>query len=605
MKRVGLFFLILLISQLLFASEWEGTGTLSSSGLLPDEGYYVATNAFPRNTVVNLINMENRQSVRVIVASGLDSPGLLAMVSRDAANAIGLTDTVIGRIRMSTQSDTDKAFVYPEEIVSNNADPDFNPRAAVAQYTENTLSAPNTGRESLPGESDWIYPEEVEPQNLESLGSAATNSSENLVDIPETYIPSVVTVRDDAVVTETAPQPTWIYPQEVDGTQVLAENLGSGFAEDLSNDGLLIIPENVDEPVLSEAIDEPESAIAVTEPIITENDIPETSEPPVLLSDDFPSVAVIPSQPITSASEEAPEITDSPILIGDDNPSVAVIPSQPVSVASESANASTSEIEEIYETPESNIAITEPGIAEEDFPETSNPPILFGSDDPSVTVIASEIPPSSSKSETLSSPEETYETANSTIAVVEPGVTMEDDSPNTDPYANQPMNWDSAESEMNPPFNSPSNNPETETELAFISTGERPPEHGNYGLPSESEITSLPAANSAGTAPQTSVSSASPINGNTRTFSVESISEFEAGAYYVQLGVFSESDSVEQVISDIGPAYPLKVHSTPSSSNPRYRVVLGPVNIGEGSALLKRFKTNGYSDAFIIPQPRY
>jgi cell division septation protein DedD len=73
----------------------------------------------------------------------------------------------------------------------------------------------------------------------------------------------------------------------------------------------------------------------------------------------------------------------------------------------------------------------------------------------------------------------------------------------------------------------------------------------------------------------------------------------------VQLGAFSETDSVEQVIEDVGSAYPLKVHSSPSSSDPRYRVLLGPVNIGEGSALLQRFRTSGYSDAFIIPQPRY
>ncbi len=84
------------------------------------------------------------------------------------------------------------------------------------------------------------------------------------------------------------------------------------------------------------------------------------------------------------------------------------------------------------------------------------------------------------------------------------------------------------------------------------------------------------------------------------------ISSLDQNAYYVQLGAFSEANSVEQVILDIGSSFPLKVlQPSRSGSDTLYRILLGPVNIGEGSALLQRFKTRGYRNAFLLPNRGY
>jgi hypothetical protein len=86
------------------SSIWEGAAAVASGGF-PKEGFYVATDSFPKNTIVDITNLENDRSIRAIVASGLATPGLLAVVSGEAAEMLGLQSRSIGRIRMSQPSD--------------------------------------------------------------------------------------------------------------------------------------------------------------------------------------------------------------------------------------------------------------------------------------------------------------------------------------------------------------------------------------------------------------------------------------------------------------------------------------------------------------------
>jgi len=83
------------------ASVWEGTAGIGGDRL--ENGFFLATNFFPVNTIVEVVNLENNKSVSLIVASSLENSGLLALLSTDAADFIGLKD--IGRIRMRENDD--------------------------------------------------------------------------------------------------------------------------------------------------------------------------------------------------------------------------------------------------------------------------------------------------------------------------------------------------------------------------------------------------------------------------------------------------------------------------------------------------------------------
>jgi hypothetical protein len=101
------------------ASVWEGAAAIASTGQLPEKGYFAATNSFPKNAVVDITNLENGRTVRVVVASGLETAGLLAILSPEAAGAIGLRGSSIGRIKMSQPADTD-AFSRSGESIDTS-----------------------------------------------------------------------------------------------------------------------------------------------------------------------------------------------------------------------------------------------------------------------------------------------------------------------------------------------------------------------------------------------------------------------------------------------------------------------------------------------------
>ena len=132
MKKISLFISIC-ASLILFvnASVWEGAASVSSGAELPESGLYIATNSFPANTIVDVTNLENGRTTRVIASSGLETPGLLALLSRDAASAIGLQSRSLGRMRMSQPADP-VAFSRFTEGLTSSGDPDYDPAAFVA-----------------------------------------------------------------------------------------------------------------------------------------------------------------------------------------------------------------------------------------------------------------------------------------------------------------------------------------------------------------------------------------------------------------------------------------------------------------------------------------
>jgi hypothetical protein len=126
----GLISLAVCIAVFTGASPWEGPAAVALGGELPDEGYYVATNSFPRNSVVDVTNLETGKTIRVIVAAGLDSPGFLATLSRKAAAEVGLQGRSVARIRIS-QSGDPLAYSRFIDGASPSTDPDYNPQAAL------------------------------------------------------------------------------------------------------------------------------------------------------------------------------------------------------------------------------------------------------------------------------------------------------------------------------------------------------------------------------------------------------------------------------------------------------------------------------------------
>ncbi len=120
----------LVIATLASASSWEGSAMVGSYGDFPPSGFYAACNSFPRNTSVEVVNLENGRSVTVLVTRGLESSGVFMMLSVEAAGAVGLVPGKVARVRASSpKSAVELAPASPGAAF----DPDLNPRQLAAQ----------------------------------------------------------------------------------------------------------------------------------------------------------------------------------------------------------------------------------------------------------------------------------------------------------------------------------------------------------------------------------------------------------------------------------------------------------------------------------------
>ncbi len=113
----------------LFAqSEWEGTTAMGRYGEFPATGYYGASNSFPRNTLVKVENIENGTSVEVMIVDRLDDPGLFLLLSREAAEEIGIQDNRVVRTRIVLADNSSRLSVESADR-PYSSDPDLNPNA--------------------------------------------------------------------------------------------------------------------------------------------------------------------------------------------------------------------------------------------------------------------------------------------------------------------------------------------------------------------------------------------------------------------------------------------------------------------------------------------
>jgi len=164
------FTLIIIASLLLFhgASPWEGSAAVAPDGELPLTGFYIATNAFPKNTVVDITNIENGRRTRVIVSNTLTGPGLLAVVSREAAELIGMRDGSISRIRMVQPVDPMAYMRFTESMVAGSSENDsgkpIDEEKLVADvYKEDAYKTPDVTEQSHPNIQNFQSVQIAEP----------------------------------------------------------------------------------------------------------------------------------------------------------------------------------------------------------------------------------------------------------------------------------------------------------------------------------------------------------------------------------------------------------------------------------------------------------
>jgi hypothetical protein len=78
---------------------------------------------------------------------------------------------------------------------------------------------------------------------------------------------------------------------------------------------------------------------------------------------------------------------------------------------------------------------------------------------------------------------------------------------------------------------------------------------------------------------------------------VPSLRELESGKYYIQIATMKNDEYIMDIVNKYGNNYPITI--VPKSSGNAKQVMIGPITIDEYGALLERFKSYGFKDAFL------
>ena len=130
--------LILIFSTALVSAEsiWEGSAAMGRYGEFPFTGFYGASNSFQQNDFVEVENLENGKRTRLIVVDRLSDPGLLMLVSNEAAQELGIYQNDIARIKVRKLSSGQTPKSLEHDDLAYNPDPDLNPAAALTAPEE-------------------------------------------------------------------------------------------------------------------------------------------------------------------------------------------------------------------------------------------------------------------------------------------------------------------------------------------------------------------------------------------------------------------------------------------------------------------------------------
>ncbi|MCL2208710.1 MAG: SPOR domain-containing protein [Treponema sp.] len=559
-KYIAIFiFAALVIFQ--SASPWEGAASIAPEGELPAAGFFVSTNSYPRNTVVDITNLENNKGTRVIVAGSLDSPGLLAIVSREAAELIGMRSGVVSRIRMVQPSEPIAYARFTEGIASGSPLFDSGDSSITDIYGEDTYIPPATAEKTEPAlsaftgpsytlEPEWRSKEIVDyPVYVKEMPSTSKPVQEAVKEI-EPVKPEPEIIKESKYV-----EPEPVYAAEPEYIEPEPEYIAE------------LKPEYIYEPepvyIAEPEYIEPEPEyITEPKPEITEESKYMEPEPVYVAEPEYiePEPEYI-AEPKPEIIEESKYVEPGPIYIA--------------------------EPEYIKPEPE-YIAKSEPKIIEE--PKFVEPEPVYIAEpeyiEPEPEYIAEPEPEYiEPKPESIAKPEKKLE------------------------YVTEKT-------------------PE-QKEYVLVPSAERPPESGLYGINPEdiipgisipgittpavaTPVTPAPAAPAVTTpvtpAAQVAIPSAPPVivvivpqektvpAAAETIFSIPGIKELERGSYYVQLAAFSSPELIENTIKRIDNSYAPVVFK---DADNLYRILLGPLNQGESAAILQRFKSIGYTDAFI------
>jgi len=586
---------------------WEGNAGIAAGSRFPGTGMYALSDMFPKNTIVDIQNLETEITIRAVITGPSGVPGLVAVLSPEVASALNINAGSVSRVRISVPSPVAErpasGMLFPTDAVAN-ADPDLNPEKAVNKVDEPVTMESITSKAENP----------LVPVPSEKAESAASAASEPPAATPTTASAATVDTPTPEAPVETVPAGD--LPTAIEPTVALAPD-----SERATNAEPVATPEAAATPVLTPeaptVIAESETAPAqdATTAAYTEPDA--TLPPETVDSVNAPSAeesgvaAVEPEVP-----QNGPAIDETTPTEAEIEPSAELALVEPLPVTPEETPATPTDnappAEATQPTPVEPVSVTEVALV----PAEANPPAVVPVFPPTDIAVVPEInlppvvtPVDPALSRPVSEVAETVAKAENPPPALSPAdvpvvesiklapkfAVVPDPVARPVPTVPPVSSASAAKKEPEPKPSSRVSTPEP------VAPARKPALDDTPKAGSKAEAKDVPVA----TAKPVAVTEVSPIpqmsspEPATVAQDLPYLTSVAKGSYYIQIASYSDVAKVRKILDAWSGKYPISVERSTSKKGEVLKVLVGPVKTDEYGAILEKFKKLGYSDAFV------
>ena len=286
MNKKVLFLLIFIISFSCIWAVWEGNGGIGSSTDFPAEGLFVRSDMFPKHTLLEITNLEKNVKARAVVIGPSGIPGLLASLSPELGEKLGVPRGKVIRIRVLTPSPVNEEGDDGKSISAagpESQDLDNNPALFVASHSD--LPSANVKKEETESVSENTGSDTILYDDLKS--PIEDTPSETAEDVPVVEeVPDV-----DAIIDPVVEEPAEPIVEET----VLPEEVAPIETETYME------PANENPPITVDPINEPAAKPEAAPSPVTEVSEPQEPEQP---KEEIEDVEVV--DPVVEPVDEAP-----------------------------------------------------------------------------------------------------------------------------------------------------------------------------------------------------------------------------------------------------------------------------------------------------------
>lgn len=594
------------------ASSWEGSAMTGSHDDFPASGYYAACNSFPRDSSVEIVNLENGRTISVVVTKGLDSSGIFMILSVEASRALGLQPGRVARIRASEPRIS--TGIAPAAGTGTSYDPELNPRVLAAQELKRLgyELEPQTPASSqvVPGVSATrVEPGTVVLPQLPEPGSPAATASPAGQTPPATTTPELAATGTG--LPASAPEARALPVPDETPLRVSVDSAPKVYGAPAFR------PEVLGSGLAAPAATEPSVALADPLPVSEARAIALARSAPERYND---ALAGLYNDPDAPGVETASAIARSAPPYG--------YPEADAALLDPSAPASGRALAYSRSVPEKAPSDVSPELAW---------PVLEADELPDVIQLAMTAPPPDIPSTSLAEGEIIFESGAgpSTLAretpaygAAETRVTLDDAQlvtsgrpvagPATD-IRPQPaeLPGELAEAlEQKPETSVQAGSPATETapDVALEAPGEyivalepSPPKPPVAGTESAPAARTAPAVTTtpAGTAPAVAATPPAPPASVPPAATVPPAGAtvvsgaLEKGRFYIQLGAYGSESAARDSMARLKTGYAVLLQKVTEKGKDSWRVFVGPLSRDESGVALVRVRAMGFKDAFV------